>query len=269
MGEKKAHSRQIMAVLKQVRHRCKILSARAQDMVHRSEEPLPFPPPHLRFRVHGALDRASFAGNGQRITRNLLNILSESGYPPDGFGHILDFGCGCGRTLRYFAAAVPGARLSGADIDRENLDWCRRNFPEFNFSHNDQLPPMDFPDNQFDLIIGVSVFTHLPQDLQNVWLAELRRVSRKGALLLLSVHNGKFAAKRLAPELHNRLEADGFLYLVPGTGRSKLDGLPDYYQLAFHTRPYINRHWGKYFEIIDIIDDGIGGIQDAVLLKCI
>ena len=46
---------------------------------------------------------------------------------------------------------------------------------------------MDFPDAYFDLIFNHSVFTHLDENYQDAWLAELERVTKPGGVLVLSV----------------------------------------------------------------------------------
>jgi hypothetical protein len=48
---------------------------------------------------------------------------------------------------------------------------------------------------------------------------------------------------------------------------SKTEGLPDFYQTAFHTHEYVQREWNKYFEIVNIKTKGIGQHQDAVLVR--
>ena len=126
---------------------------------------------------------------------------------------------------------------------------------------------MDFPDAEFDAVVGVSVFTHLPNQLQDIWLAELRRVTKPGGVLILSVHSEDFAKSRLSSSQFADLEANGIHYLVHATGIAKLDGLPDYYQVTFHTQAHIESQWSKHFEIVDYVKHGIGAIQDAVILR--
>jgi ubiquinone/menaquinone biosynthesis C-methylase UbiE len=46
---------------------------------------------------------------------------------------------------------------------------------------NGQNPPLPFPDDHFDLVFSSSVFTHIDEHAQDLWLAELRRVTQPGA----------------------------------------------------------------------------------------
>jgi len=47
-------------------------------------------------------------------------------------------------------------------------------------------PPTGLPAQGFDLVYGISVLSHLSEPDQFAWLAELARLTRPGALLLLS-----------------------------------------------------------------------------------
>ena len=55
--------------------------------------------------------------------------------------------------------------------------------PRSTFEANNALPPLLFPDCAFDLVFAISVFTHLDEQYQLAWLAELRRVAQPGAIL--------------------------------------------------------------------------------------
>jgi SAM-dependent methyltransferase len=207
---------------------------------------LPVPPPLLRFRVHGALDLHSFLSVGSScandIKRLLLNTVGED---LPAFSHVLDFGCGCGRVLRHFHNLSTSCRFYGTDIDEQAIDWCSRHLEFARFKVNSALPTTSFEDATFDLVYAISVFTHLDEEYQIAWLRELKRISKPGGLLLLTVHGKSF----LPNESHNSetdLDETGFLYLVHQTGKLKLDGLPDFYQTAYHSETYIRREWSKF-----------------------
>lgn len=231
-----------------------------------SSAAIPLPPPKLRFRVHGALDRESFIAVGARVSDNLRELVRSAGRDIDSFNNILDFGCGSGRVLSNFLSLPSTCRLHGVDIDAEAIDWCQRAMSGASFKHIDSNPPTGFADNSFDFIFAISVFTHLDEAYQFAWLKELHRIAQPGAILVLSVH-GEPIYERLPMAEKKIIRHEGFFYKRGETGRLKLDGLPDFYQNSYHSREYIRREWSKYFQVIDQKLRGIGDYQDAVVLR--
>lgn len=226
----------------------------------------PLPPARLRYRVHGALDRESFLRLGRVISANLHDLLASIGRRLDSFDTILDFGCGCGRVLRFLADSAPASRFHATDIDPAPIEWGRRNLPAIQWSANGFEPPLPFGDGTFDLVYAISVFSHLDEGFQNAWLAELERVARPGAILILTVHGESLAASLAASE-RRTLDEKGILFCKGATGRLKLDGLPDFYQSTFHKRSYIEAVWSRHFDVIGYAERAIDGYQDAVLLR--
>jgi SAM-dependent methyltransferase len=224
------------------------------------------PPAKLRYRVHGSLDEESFLMVGRVLSENICNLLASVGWDIYTFKHVLDFGCGSGRVLRYFLNVPASCQLYGTDIDPEAIGWCERNMPGVQWSTNGYMPPTPFQDNTFDLIYAISVFTHLDEPLQGAWLGELQRIAKLGAILILTVH-GQHVYRTLSPSEQDVIRSRGFLYTTGATGCLKLDGLPDFYQYAFHASEYIDREWSKYFEILCHLDRAINDHQDAVLLR--
>jgi SAM-dependent methyltransferase len=226
----------------------------------------PLPPPALRYRVHGRLDARSFLAVGDACADDLFRVLTIGGVEPSDDARVLDFGTGCGRVLRHLVSRRPGWRITGTDIDPEAVAWCRSAFPSATFAVTPWEPPTDLPDATFDLVLGISVFTHLDRPLQEAWLVELARVTRPGGWILLTVH-GATAAQGLPPEGRAELEARGTLFRVWRTGRLKLDGLPDGYQTAYHTRDHVQREWTlPGLEVHAYLEAAVNGHQDAVLL---
>jgi len=97
--------------------------------------------------------------------------------------------------------------------------------------------------------------------MQFQWLGELRRITKLGGLLAISVANESLIRSSLSPEESRKLDGKGFYYAPYGS----TDGLPEFYQAAWHTREYIEKVWSKYFSIVQQIPAGIAGHQDLIL----
>jgi SAM-dependent methyltransferase len=224
------------------------------------------PPVHLRRRVHGADDRISFDSIGRIVADTLFEYLEID----DNIAHFraLDFGVGCGRVLvpldklcRRRSSFHARVQWYGSDIDREAIAWCQRCLaPVGEFVVNDPTPPLPFDDQFFDFIFSISVFTHLPEDMQFAWLAELHRVLKVGGTAILSTLPMSLAGKGVDESKLSR----GFYYSPGGKGTK---GLPGFYQDAFHNRQYIEREWSRYFLIQNYKESGIAGHQDLILCR--
>ena len=100
--------------------------------------------------------------------------------------------------------------------------------------------------------------------MQLAWLAELSRVAKPGAWLLLSIHApALMSADDLAAT--EQIETGGFAYLQGST----TDGLPDFYRTTYHSASYIHREWGKLFKIEAVIKKGVDNHQDLVVARAI
>ena len=184
--------------------------------------------------------------------------------PLTSFPAVLDFGCGCGRVLTAMSARLrAGQRLFGTDIDSEAIAWCHANYAELGeFAHSQKLPPTPYRDGQFDLVYGISVFTHLPESMQFDWLRELARITAPGGYLVLSVH-GRSHLPRLSSAHQAEVETKGFCYVDLGT----TDGLPDYYLTTYHSERYIRERWSEVVDVLALCETAVGGWQDAVVCR--
>lgn len=57
------------------------------------------------------------------------------------------------------------------------------------------MPPLPYANDRFDLVLGFSVFSHLREKAQQIWLQELRRVMTPNGLAVLSTL-GEYAFQR-------------------------------------------------------------------------
>ena len=189
---------------------------------------------------------------------------------------MLDWGCGSGRVTRYLAGDVRRHSnldgIHGADIDGDNASWCGKNLG-IDARKIPLCPSTDFPDNFFDLVFGISVFTHLNEDVQFKWLAELRRIIRPSGMLLTTIH-GMTAYQRVCmppsrPELAENWAPENSGFFVSGSN-GQLAGFiesDDYYLNVFHRSEYIRKRWSDFFEVLEILPGAIGTHDLAVLRR--
>jgi SAM-dependent methyltransferase len=145
------------------------------------------PPPRLIYLVTGQFDAEAFYQNGVIGAHCIRDVLNRYGLELNAFRKILDFGCGCGRVLRQWRS-LTGPEVYGIDYNPLLIDWCQRNLSFAKFGVNKTGLPLPFPDATFDFIYSISVFTHLTESNQRVWMDELMRVLKPGGHLLFSVH---------------------------------------------------------------------------------
>ncbi|MDQ3647019.1 MAG: class I SAM-dependent methyltransferase [Actinomycetota bacterium] len=234
---------------------------------------VPLPPPELRIRVAGTDNAEWFEKSGRMHVERFAQALAQIGKRFEDFDDIYDFGCGPGRILRHLNKSAPHARLSGSDIDEPAIEWVRRHMSDVNAQANGWLPPLPFPAGGFDLVLGFSVFTHLSEEFQDAWLRELRRVTRPGAIALLTVHGERSwqwhsTESALADvdgieDVGRQRQAHGFSHCRAGVQ----PGFPDFYGTTFHVPAYIHRHWSRWFEVVRVIEATAGSDHDVVVLR--
>jgi 8-oxo-dGTP diphosphatase len=218
----------------------------------------PLPPARLRFRVAENASVLNFFTVGMRTAERLQEAMAYAEFQLQDGAAALDFGCGCGRTLLWFARQFPNVRWHGADVDAESITWCRASIPAGSFHANAPLPPLPYDDGAFDLIYGVSVFTHLSEEHQRAWLPELRRILKPGGLLLLSFHSRNVWQPL---EDASAVERDGFVFRTS----SKLKGiLPVWYQTAFQSQPSIVKALSAHFTEVGYLERNLGDQDVAV-----
>jgi SAM-dependent methyltransferase len=224
------------------------------------------PPEALRRRVHGNSSVESFETIGHIVANN-IHVATQPYIRLTETSKVLDFGCGCGRVLRHYRQLCHSGQFWGSDIDPEAIAWCSENLsPYGTFVVNPSWPPLLFASDYFDFIFSISIFTHLPEAMHLAWLQELQRVTKPGGYLLLTTHGESVFSSvfQNAPAAWlAQYRQHGFYYYVG----AMTDGLPAFYQTAFHTHEYLHDQWAQFFEIVEIIPKGIANNQDLVLCR--
>lgn len=121
--------------------------------------------------------------------------------------HVMDVGCGCGRTARMLVNNPHVQRFTGFDVFAPYVEWCARFFGElhpqrFSFYHLDvrterynpggslscATAHFPAPDHDVDVVYAASVFTHLYLDDLHSYVREMRRVLKPSGVAVISFH---------------------------------------------------------------------------------
>jgi len=164
---------------------------------------IPLPPKRMFFdpdRVDGSHNVQEFISIGESTTEWFIGwegLLGEH--------RVLDVGCGIGRMARPLTRHIrqPGS-YDGIEIALYKVAYCRETiesrFSNFKFHHADVFNKyynpqgrtkaceyrFPFPDDYFDFVYSISVFTHmLPTDMEH-YISEISRVLKPGAKCIAS-----------------------------------------------------------------------------------
>ncbi len=220
----------------------------------------PIPPPKLIVLVTGSAETAWYTEGGRLGAESICDILRQAGVSPADFPSILDFGCGCGRVIRRWPS-ITRAALYGTDYNPRLVEWCRHNLPYAKFQSNTLEPKLKYADQQFDFAYALSVFTHMPEDLQEPWMNELRRVLRPGGYLVFTTQGDEFLPK--LDEAERNLYRSGHMVTrYQEAGGTNLCSI-------YHPESYIREHLAGNFKLTLMRPRGAlgNGKQDMYLLR--
>jgi SAM-dependent methyltransferase len=223
------------------------------------------PESNRRVRVMGFSPETSFRISGYTVFNQIRRALNQTvGRDLTQFGHVLDWGCGCGRVSRYFR---PPVAVTGVDVDPDNVRWCQQHLPHGRFLTIPLYPPTSLPAATFDLVFGISVMTHLREATQEQWLAELDRVTRPGGIVMLTFHgDASTCLANPARQVWDQLRASGFV----DTSNTVYDAALEedgYYRNIYQTTEYVRRVWSRRFQVLDVLPYYMSHQDVAILRK--
>ena len=220
---------------------------------------LPVPPPRLRVEVAGTPGLEWFLESGRQQAEIIRAAAERNGAPIGSVGSLLDFGCGCGRVLRHWAA-LEGPEIFGSDYNEGLAAWCAANLPFVTASVNQLAPPLRYEDGKFGLVYAISVFTHLPHDFERAWIDELSRIIAPGGMLLVTTHGDSYADRLDAAE-HADYDSGEAVVRWPSVAGSNLC-------TTFHPERYVRERLAPGLELIEHTPDGgtVGGRQQDLVV---
>jgi SAM-dependent methyltransferase len=227
-------------------------------------------PPLEQMRLIGSDRPEIFVAQGSRTADVLRDGLCEFFGDIQPSLRILDFGCGVGRSLLPLARRH-AALWHGCDVNNHAIAYLNRAAPEIKARVSLYEPPLPFPDDSFDCVISISVWTHLPIGMHLPWLAEIRRVLRRGGLALISTsgpyvmnvrrRRGDPGWEHLHPE--DLLEA-GVIYRA--YKNPDLTGVTASYGLTAHDPAHVQRVWSTIMPVLKTSVRALESTQDLHML---
>jgi SAM-dependent methyltransferase len=242
----------------------------------------PIPPLELR-RITAAPDAEGFLWTGLVDLAQVFALHERFGSTQAGRGpRVLDFGCGCGRMTRYLNL-IEGVEGHGLDVNPDLVAWCQQNLDRVHTVLDSERPPMPLPDQSFDLVYSLSIFTHLTEDRSRQWMQDIARVMVPGGVLILtihgyqaleiirgsSVHQGMFGLdERSTGDLVTRLEAERFVFMPYRPEVLEIAKAGADYGNSFIDETYVSSNWNSAeLDVLAHIPGGLRNWQDIVVLR--
>jgi SAM-dependent methyltransferase len=188
---------------------------------------------------------------------------------------VLDFGCGWGRLIRYFARDVEPGSLYGCDPVEQVLELCRDSGVPATLVRSDFVPERLPFEVEFDLAFSFSVFTHTSEAAHESCLRALHGALRPGALLSLTVRPAEYlhlsplmrpALDSLGPSPAATLAEPRYIFVPHAAEPSHLqyEGGEMTYGETVITLPYVRERWSPLFELL-AVDLLVGDLYQLML----
>jgi SAM-dependent methyltransferase len=146
--------------------------------------------------------------------------------------HVMDVGCGCGRTARILVNNPNVVKFTGFDVVKPYIAWCNRYFgaiysDRFKFYcldvKTDRYNPNGllssetarFPAaaEEIDFVYAASLFTHMYLADLKSYVAEMHRVLKPGGLAVISIHDQPKQGEQFSGSEH-RVDYDAAYFIL-------------------------------------------------------
>lgn len=158
-----------------------------------SENPTAVIPPDYIMFESFQLNYDKYYNGGRETARWIISKIEE--YTLIDNKRILDWGCGPARVIRHLPEVVGNnCQFYGTDYNAKTIKWCTSFIDGIEFNLNDLNPPISYTSDFFDIIYGISIFTHLSEKNHVDWSKELVRILKPKGILVLTSHGEVFKA---------------------------------------------------------------------------
>ena len=173
---------------------------------------------------------------------------------------ILDFGAGYGRGSRFLPYFFPEAQISVSEVKKQAMSFQAREFGFRSIHHSESAG--SFTGQDFNLIIAISVFSHLPAASSQKWLQKLWSVLEPGGILIFTYYNtDKLSLPHEDYQFISQSEDGGMPWVSDRIEDSSL------YGSAFYSESHITAVIMEATGVEPEIIRGFSGDQDAAVLR--
>lgn len=198
---------------------------------------------------------------GDWNTAEVERVLDDAGFPLRDAGALLEFAAGYGRLTRHLVQRLAPSRITVSDIDPGGVDFLRKHLGVNGF-HSASTPEALHHPGRYDMIVVVSLFSHLPHHAWGPWLNRLGHLLTPAGVLLFTTMSYDDAD----PE-DFECQADGFLYRQQNETRGRLD--TNEYGAAFVSEEFVERVVADHFDgrLVRFAHHALLIAQDAYVLQ--
>ena len=166
---------------------------RANNRFKKKYPEVKLPPDYLLYESF-QINYDKYYNGGLETAKWLINLLQKHQQFKN--KKILDWGCGPGRIIRHLPTLINNAcEFYGTDYNKNSIEWCSKHLDNIHFNNNSLEAKLPYDDNTFDLVYGISIFTHLSEQLHYDWIQELTRIIKPKGILMLTTHGDSFKIK--------------------------------------------------------------------------
>lgn len=138
--------------------------------------------------------------DGKTSAEEIVTLLSKYFDLSIPRNKVLDWGCGPGRVVRHLPELLPNSEIYGTDYNEKYIQWCKKYLPGIQFSTNDINPPLNYQSSFFDMVVGLSIFTHLSKKNHLSWINELYRIIKSGGGVLITTQGKAYYSRLTSAE---------------------------------------------------------------------
>jgi SAM-dependent methyltransferase len=246
----------LLFLAEKVRYWWKLALLRKKNRIFKNDFPeFILPPSGLAFDAYSAPDWFFYKISGEGTAKFLKDVCENYFKNGTSLNSIYEWGCGPARVLRHLPPLMGSSvKVYGSDYNPETIKWCQNNLSNINFTLNGLVPPLGYPDNFFDFIYSISVFTHLSEETGLKWATELYRVLKPNGILLITTSGENAYSQELLKSEKKKYKDTGVVV------RDKYPEGKKMY-LARHSPIYVREKLLRQYEIIKHSPSGFPFIE--------